>query len=276
MRKKVENCPPEMMEKRAQNKNKRPQQHDAHVPNKKLCRLFDSSHLVVYGETAESIERHSEWLQLNAAFAEESDLRPRLLATAEKRHEHLRSLTISEVLFPFLASEALLLLEFDVLFKKNIADDFSRSCQQLCNAVLQYAEDAEVAAFTRVAGVYVCVICEAVASKVWPLSCFHIVWDFCRNSLIGNLTESVLSDGEALDETVLSRHCAVCPADSAPFKLDNLYIEPGDLSFLECEPVLCLHADSGCRFVGQLRYLEYHYYNDCPFVPRIGYRSEDI
>ncbi|KAH7951983.1 hypothetical protein HPB52_021151 [Rhipicephalus sanguineus] len=123
---------------------------------------------------------------------------------------------------------------------------------------------------------YVCVICEAVAAKVWPLSCFHIVCDFCRNSLIGNLTESVLSDGEALDETVLSRHCAVCPADSAPFKLDNLYIEPGDLSFLECELVLCLHADSGCRFVGQLRYLEYHYYNDCPFVPRIGYRSEDI
>ncbi|KAL1442634.1 hypothetical protein MTO96_030686, partial [Rhipicephalus appendiculatus] len=153
MRKKVESCPPEMMEKREKSQQKRPRQHEASIPNKKLCRLFDSSHLIIYGETAESVERHNHWLQVNAASADESDLRPRLLATAQARHEHLRSLTISEalLLFPFLASEASLLLEFDILFKKNIAEVFAKGCQQLCDAVLEHATDVEMIAFTHAA-----------------------------------------------------------------------------------------------------------------------------
>ncbi|KAL3226453.1 hypothetical protein MRX96_024956 [Rhipicephalus microplus] len=40
MWKKVENCPPEMAEKRAQSLHKRPRQPQGDVLNKKLCRLF--------------------------------------------------------------------------------------------------------------------------------------------------------------------------------------------------------------------------------------------
>ncbi|KAL3244581.1 hypothetical protein MRX96_047155 [Rhipicephalus microplus] len=92
MRKKVENCPPEMAEKRAQSLHKRPRQPQGDVLNKKLCRLFDSSHLIVYGETVESIERHNEWLHNHAEFAHQEDIRPRLLGTAQERHERLQSL----------------------------------------------------------------------------------------------------------------------------------------------------------------------------------------
>ncbi|KAL1445927.1 hypothetical protein MTO96_028975 [Rhipicephalus appendiculatus] len=123
---------------------------------------------------------------------------------------------------------------------------------------------------------YVCVLCGAVHAKVWPLPCLHIVCDSCRSCLIMNLTESALGDGEALDETVLYRPCAVCPVDCLPFQLANLYIEPGDLSFVEGELVLCLHAELGCQFVGQLRHLEHHHNNDCAFGPRIAYRGEGI
>ncbi|KAL1445933.1 hypothetical protein MTO96_028981 [Rhipicephalus appendiculatus] len=91
-----------------------------------------------------------------------------------------------------------------------------------------------------------------------------------------NLTESALGDGETLDENVLYRDCAVCPADVLPFQLANLYIEPGDLSFVEGELVLCLHEELGCQFVGQLRHLEHHHYHDCAFGPRIAYRGEGI
>ncbi|KAL3198508.1 hypothetical protein MRX96_014324 [Rhipicephalus microplus] len=154
MRKKVENCPPEMAEKRAQSLHKRPRQPQGDVLNKKLCRLFDSSHLIVYGETVESIERHNEWLHNHAEFAHQEDIRPRLLATAQEGHECLQSLNIFEalVLFPFLASEASLLLEFDILYKKNVVDEFSQGCQKLCDLALRNGDDIEVAKFSEAAG----------------------------------------------------------------------------------------------------------------------------
>ncbi|KAH7986417.1 hypothetical protein HPB49_025974 [Dermacentor silvarum] len=179
-RKKVENCPPEMMEKRAQSQHKRPRQPSSQAQNKKLCLLFDCSHLVVYGETAESVMSHNKWLNENAALAATDALRPRLLATAQERHERLRSLTISEalVLFPFLASEASFLLEFDIVFQKNIADDFAQECEQLCDIVLKHADDTEVAAFSN------------VATENPLLATFQFVAACCKESLSVVLSEA--------------------------------------------------------------------------------------
>ncbi|KAH7966983.1 hypothetical protein HPB49_021170 [Dermacentor silvarum] len=168
-----------MIEKRAQSLHKRPRQPSSQAPNKKLCRLFDCSHLVVYGETAESVMSHNKWLNENAAIAATDPLRPRLLATAQERHERLRSLTISEalVLFPFLASEASLLLEFDIVFQKNIADDFAQGCEQLCDIVLKHADDTEVAAFSN------------VATENPILATFQFVAARCKESLSVVLSE---------------------------------------------------------------------------------------
>ncbi|KAH6942037.1 hypothetical protein HPB50_027481 [Hyalomma asiaticum] len=151
MRKKVENCPPEMQNKREESLHKRPRQPTFDIPNKKLCRVFDSSHLIVYGETAESIRRDNEWLHENAEVAAIDEIRPRLQATAQERHERLRSLTISEalVLFPFLASEASLVVEFNILFKRDIVDDMGRGFQQLCDIILQHGDDTEVTVFQK-------------------------------------------------------------------------------------------------------------------------------
>ncbi|XP_075739900.1 uncharacterized protein LOC142785326 isoform X2 [Rhipicephalus microplus] len=85
MWKKVENCPPEMAEKRAQSLHKRPRQPQGDVLNKKLCRLF-------------------------------------------------------------------LLLEFDILDKKNVVDEFSQGCQNLCDLALRNGDDIEVAKFSKAAG----------------------------------------------------------------------------------------------------------------------------
>ncbi|XP_075739901.1 uncharacterized protein LOC142785326 isoform X3 [Rhipicephalus microplus] len=89
MWKKVENCPPEMAEKRAQSLHKRPRQPQGDVLNKKLCRLF-------------------------------------------------------------------LLLEFDILDKKNVVDEFSQGCQNLCDLALRNGDDIEVAKFSKAAGGKTC------------------------------------------------------------------------------------------------------------------------
>lgn len=69
--------------------------------------LQDCSHLVVHGETVDSISLHNEWLHKNPHCRDEEMLRPRLLATAQDRHERLKSMTLAEalLLYPFLATE---------------------------------------------------------------------------------------------------------------------------------------------------------------------------
>ncbi|KAL1479300.1 hypothetical protein MTO96_051964 [Rhipicephalus appendiculatus] len=170
------------------------------LSRKLVLQADDSSHLIVYGETAESVERHNHWLQVNAASAGESDLRPRLLATAQARHEHLRSLTISEalVLFPFLASEASLLLEFDILFKKNIAEDFAKDCQQLCDAVLEYATDVEMTALTH------------AARDNLILATLEFVAGRCNEVLAAILLEGGSASSSETDGKALS---VLCPED---------------------------------------------------------------
>ncbi|XP_075739819.1 uncharacterized protein LOC142785265 [Rhipicephalus microplus] len=56
------------------------------------------------------------------------------------------------VLFPFLASEASLLLEFEILYKKNVVDEFTQGCQKLCDLALRNGDDIEVAKFSEAAG----------------------------------------------------------------------------------------------------------------------------
>ncbi|KAH7948825.1 hypothetical protein HPB49_002689 [Dermacentor silvarum] len=120
MRKKVENCPPEMMEKRAQSQHKRPRQPSSLAPNKKLCRLF-------------------------------------------------------------------LLLEFDIVFQKNIGDDFAQGCEQLCDIVLKHADDTEVAAFSN------------VATENPILATFEFVAARCKESLSVVLSETWMMRGKGQD-----------------------------------------------------------------------------
>nr|XP_054923010.1 uncharacterized protein LOC129382837 [Dermacentor andersoni] len=153
MRKKAENCSEEMLAKKRHFLVKQKQQMaSGEATNKKLCRLFDCRHLVAYGETAESLRLHNEWLQDNAGCQDEEAVRPRLLATAKDRHEQLRSLTLSDalLLFPFLATEASLLVEFDLLFQRNVMEAMENGCKQLGYTILSFGEAEEVVAFSEV------------------------------------------------------------------------------------------------------------------------------
>ncbi|XP_070389387.1 sterile alpha motif domain-containing protein 3-like [Dermacentor albipictus] len=153
MRKKAENCSEEMLAKKRHFLVKRKQQvASGEATNKKLCRLFDCSHLVAYGETAESLRLHNEWLQDNAGCQDEEAVRPRLLATARERHDQLRSLTLSDalLLFPFLATEASLPVEFDLLFQRNVMEAMENGCKQLGYTILSFGEPEEIVAFSEV------------------------------------------------------------------------------------------------------------------------------
>lgn len=117
-------------------------------PNKKLCRLTDCSHLVVYGETNASLATHDEWLQDSVTVPQhDEELRPRLLATAQDRHTKLRNMRVLEAkdAYPFLFTEQALLMEFNILYKVDIVEKMQVGLSKLCTIVLRHGEESEVA-----------------------------------------------------------------------------------------------------------------------------------
>ncbi|KAH7977978.1 hypothetical protein HPB49_004112 [Dermacentor silvarum] len=153
MRKKVELPSEEMQTVKRKAHHTRTKVPPSNAPNKKLCRLFDCSHLVVHGETVDSISLHNEWLHKNPHCGDEEMLRPRLLATAQDRHERLKSMTLAEelLLYPFLATEVSLLVEFETLFKRAAADCIQDGCSKMGTVILDRESSDEVATFSEVA-----------------------------------------------------------------------------------------------------------------------------
>ncbi|XP_049518616.1 uncharacterized protein LOC125943367 [Dermacentor silvarum] len=153
MRKKVEHPSEEMQTVKRKAHHTGTKVPPSNTPNKKLCRLFDCSHLVVHGETVDSISLHNEWLHKNPHCRDEEMLRPRLLATAQDRHERLKSMTLAEalLLYPFLATEVSLLVEFETLFKRAAADCIQDGCSKMGTVILDRGSSDEVATFSEVA-----------------------------------------------------------------------------------------------------------------------------
>ncbi|KAL1473102.1 hypothetical protein MTO96_022549 [Rhipicephalus appendiculatus] len=114
---------------------------------------MDCSHLVVSGETADSVRLHYEWLKTNGSCSDEDSLRPRLMATAQDRHERLKSMTLSEALvaYPFLATEVSLLVEFEMLFQRGLIDCIKEGCTTMEAVVIEKGLPAEAVAFSEVA-----------------------------------------------------------------------------------------------------------------------------
>ncbi|XP_049516300.1 uncharacterized protein LOC125942188 [Dermacentor silvarum] len=153
MRKKVEHPSEEMQTVKRKAHHTGTKVPPSNAPNKKLCRLFDCSHLIVHGETVDSISLHNEWLHKNPHCRDEEMLRPRLLATAQDRHERLKSMTLAEalLLYPFLATEVSLLVEFETLFKRAAADCIQDGCSKMGTVILDRGSPDEVATFSEVA-----------------------------------------------------------------------------------------------------------------------------
>ncbi|KAH7940886.1 hypothetical protein HPB49_007407 [Dermacentor silvarum] len=153
MRKKVEHPSEEMQTVKWKAHHTGTKVPPSNAPNKKLCRLFDCSHLVVHGETVHSISLHNEWLNKNPHCRDEEMLRPRLLATAQDWHERLKSMPLAEalLLYPFLATEVSLLVEFETLFKRAAADCIQDGCSKMGTVILNRGSSDEVATFSEVA-----------------------------------------------------------------------------------------------------------------------------
>ncbi|KAH8028429.1 hypothetical protein HPB51_016596 [Rhipicephalus microplus] len=151
-RKKTQNISEEMEAVRTINAPKRPRGPGPEEINKKLCRLSDNPELVVYDETVEGRHWHHEWLTENASTAGDGELRPRLLATAKKRHERLEHMPIQQALleYPFLAPEHSLQLEFNLLLK-NILENLMKGFECLCGMILRHGHQEEVTDFEELA-----------------------------------------------------------------------------------------------------------------------------
>ncbi|XP_064465020.1 uncharacterized protein LOC135376445 [Ornithodoros turicata] len=77
--------------------------------------------------------------------------RERLLVTAQARHEHIKTLTVDEALrvYPFLKDEHTLLLEFEVLYQRNLLPLLEEGFQRLVELIKEHGSEDEVLLITE-------------------------------------------------------------------------------------------------------------------------------
>uniref|UniRef100_A0A147BDI2 Uncharacterized protein n=1 Tax=Ixodes ricinus TaxID=34613 RepID=A0A147BDI2_IXORI len=146
MRRKASTAAVKIQEMRDKFGTKRPNTQ-AQQRNKKLCRLHNQEHLIVYGETEESLAKHQQWLATTSSTSvDPAHYRERLLATAKERHETLMTMTLTEALsmFPFLASETALLMEFEVLWKRDLKKLLEVGLNTVCTIIMRFGKEEEL------------------------------------------------------------------------------------------------------------------------------------
>ncbi|CAN7987350.1 unnamed protein product [Ixodes hexagonus] len=119
---------------------------------KKLCRLHNQEHLIVYGETEESLAKHQQWLATTSSTSvDPAHYRERLLATAKERHETLMTMTLTEAIsmFPFLASETALLMEFEVSWKRDLKKLLEVGLNTACTIITRFGKEEELVSLSE-------------------------------------------------------------------------------------------------------------------------------
>ncbi|CAN7977646.1 unnamed protein product [Ixodes persulcatus] len=154
MRSKASTAAVKIQEMRDKFGTKRPNTQ-AQQRNKKLCRLhisltdftLNQEHLIVYGETEESLAKHKQWLATTSSTSvDPAHYRERLLATAKERHETLMTMTLTEALsmFPFLASETALLMDFEVLWTRDLKKLLEVGLNTVCTIIMRFGKEMEL------------------------------------------------------------------------------------------------------------------------------------
>ncbi|XP_064472476.1 uncharacterized protein LOC135386913 [Ornithodoros turicata] len=134
MRKKLDDNPAELaMRDKHGKKRVKPPEEACPNATKRISRLHGHEHLVVLGETEQSLENHRQWLICHSEEEESQVTKERFLLTAKERHEKIMTVTLAAALseFPFLATESALLLEFSLPW--NLATVFENGFLSLTN-----------------------------------------------------------------------------------------------------------------------------------------------
>lgn len=121
----------------------------------KAVRLQDAEHLVLGGETEASIKEHDIWLQeADTSVGDITVYKQRLAITAKARQEHIKAHSVSQALliYPFLKDQIALLLEFEVVYQRELHSTIEKGFEGLLDIVRQHGTEEEVLRTTECIG----------------------------------------------------------------------------------------------------------------------------
>ncbi|KAL1468667.1 hypothetical protein MTO96_041332 [Rhipicephalus appendiculatus] len=125
-----------------------------------------------------------------------------------------------------------------------------------------FLDSAPVTFLRRLPSACICAGCRSVHATSARLPCGHTLCEPCRD-----VTSSYQTKRPALrdEETGEGAHHGTCPVNGVPFS--SLHVEPLDFSreAVYRETVICPNAEFGCRFRGELRFIEHHCLENCRF-----------
>ncbi|KAL1426051.1 hypothetical protein MTO96_018600 [Rhipicephalus appendiculatus] len=125
-----------------------------------------------------------------------------------------------------------------------------------------FLDSAPVTFLRRLPSACICAGCRSIHATSARLPCGHTLCEPCRDVAFSYQTKRpALQDHETCEG---ARH-GLCPVDGDPFS--SLDVELLDFSreSVYRETVICPNAEFGCRFRGELRFLEHHCLENCRF-----------
>ncbi|KAL3216949.1 hypothetical protein MRX96_032686 [Rhipicephalus microplus] len=114
----------------------------------------------------------------------------------------------------------------------------------------------------RLPSACVCAGCRSIHATAARLPCGHTLCEPCRDVAFSIQPKRVvLPDQETMEET----RNGTCVIDGDPFSSLDLQLLDFSREAMYRETVICPNAEFGCRFRGELRYLEQHCLDKCRF-----------
>ncbi|KAH7939496.1 hypothetical protein HPB52_013261 [Rhipicephalus sanguineus] len=112
----------------------------------------------------------------------------------------------------------------------------------------------------RLPSVCICAGCRSIHATAAVLPCGHALCAPCRD-----VASSCQTKRPALQDqqTRQGPRYGTCPVDGDPFSTLDFELLDFSLEAVYRETVICPNAEFGCRFRGELRFLEHHCLNNC-------------
>ncbi|KAL3216945.1 hypothetical protein MRX96_032682 [Rhipicephalus microplus] len=135
-----------------------------------------------------------------------------------------------------------------------------------------FLDSVPVTFLRRLPSACVCAGCRSIHATAARLPCGHTLCEPCRDVAFSiQPKRAALPDQETMEET----RNGTCVIDGDPFSSLDLQLLDFSREAMYREMVVCPNAEFGCRFRGELRYLEQHCVDKCRFQIASSSRKRD-
>ncbi|KAL3216947.1 hypothetical protein MRX96_032684 [Rhipicephalus microplus] len=125
-----------------------------------------------------------------------------------------------------------------------------------------FLDSVPVTFMRRLPSACVCAGCQSIHATAARLPCRHTLCEPCQDVAFSiQPKRAALPDQETMEET----RNGTCVIDGDPFSSLDVQLMDFSREAMYRETVICPNAEFGCRFRGELRYLEQHCLDKCRF-----------